>query len=130
MPKCFGRRHAIAFIVSHALIAAIRHYDLPLWLWVVALAVFFFAEIRGGVSGSEEHITTWSHVVWEFLEGGCVRMYVVLGWLAWVGLALVDTFGTPLASPIPDVPMAEFCLVAGVAIWLIPHLLFRGKQCG
>ena len=130
MPQSLSRRHAIAFLISHTLIVAIRHYDLPLWLWLVALMIFFFAEIYGGITGTEEHITTWSHVVWDFLEGGCVRMYVVLGWLAWVGLGLVDTFGTPLSSPVPNVPFAEFCLLTGVVIWLIPHLLFRGKHCG
>lgn len=130
MPEQFASRHAISFLFAHALIAAIRRYDLPIWLWLVALVVFFYAEIQGGVTDSDEHITTWSHVVWEFLEGGCVRMYVVLGWLAWVGLVLVDTLGTPLGSPIPNVPMAEFCLLTGIAIWLIPHLLFRGRQCG
>ena len=134
IPENFSQKHTLTLVASHAIVLMVRfdRWDLipdawTGWLLIVAIVVFLIAEIHGAVTGKNNRVDTWSQVIWAFLDKGPVRAYAVLGWLGWLVSVLFEAAGATVTSPIENVALAECLLITGIGLWLLPHLLYRGK---
>ena len=117
--------HGLSFGVMNSMLMTIDFGGVHTWwAWTIAALAFFPAELHGALSKSRK-IDTWSQIVWAFLKKGPARIPVVLGWVGWVTFLLLE-----LVGPTPTFwgfEAGAVCIVLGVAAWLLPHFLFRGK---
>ena len=133
VPQTFSIRHGIGFAIMHAFLIGIDFANLNYWwMWVGAALAFFVPEFAGAFAnaaarrrGDAVKIDTLSQIMWAFLRAGPARIPVALGWIAWVALLSSELIGPKRL--IYGVEAAGFCLLAGVALWLTPHFLFRGR---
>ena len=117
IPENFSQKHTLTLVASHAIVLMVRfdRWDLipdawTGWLLIVAIVVFLIAEIHGAVTGKNNRVA-----------------YAVLGWLGWLVSVLFEAAGATVTSPIENVALAECLLITGIGLWLLPHLLYRGK---
>lgn len=93
------------------------------WLWALAAVGFALAEglaIRRKSKGD-----TWSELVWAFYKGEPSRIFLIVGWVGWIGLRLLGFGGVDVTLWGHDA--ARIFLVGGIVGWLLIHFLARGK---
>ena len=121
----FSWTHVVAFGAATALMIAIRFFGWPEWVWYPAILLFFGAEFHGAASGKSPRIDTFSQIMWAFYRGKPFRIPMLLGWIGWVVMILVEFTRDPIH--VLGVPAPEFVLIVGFALWIIPHFLLQGK---
>ena len=100
-------------------VECIRLAGAPLWLWFPAILLFAIPEFHGLMIGKH----TFSQTVWVFQRTGSrARGFVFAGgWVFWLVGVMTQTAWNinPFSLTIGGIPAPEFCLVTGVALWLL-----------
>lgn len=94
------------------------------WTRPVGLAWFVLLEGAGLVRAGPGDLL--SEHAWVFYGGRPARIPLVLGMVAYVAIAIWEV-STDLVLMVGPIPAARFALGAGVAGWLLPHLLGQGR---
>ena len=92
--------------------------------WIVAALGFAFLEGKG--VESKKQGDTWSEFIVKFLEGGLARYPLIIGWIGWIAMRLIQ-FGDGPTFHHFGIEMGRLCLVGGLVLWLSVHLFGKLK---
>lgn len=112
----------IFYIAAVEFLAPLLKPDLD-WLRVAGFA--YFALIEAWAIGRPKRGDTLSEHLWAFYAGKPARRPLLIGFSFYVLFALIAIPGSEVY--VFGVSAAPLSLAAGVACWLAPHLLSRGR---
>jgi hypothetical protein len=90
------------------------------------LAFGFFALVEIWALGRPGSGDTLSEHVWAFYAGKPARVPLIIGFVLYAGVALVN-IPAETDLMVGVIPLAPLCLVLGLVGWLVPHFLSRGE---